>query len=114
MIDVFILCQGLDLSQNGSVRFLQALGPVMAGMQEVESMIEKAIESFTTQGRENKVVVIMDGMDFMMAALGLEAWEMLEMIGRFRVVSFLLLTFPTATQLVLYRLNGLKLLETFL
>lgn len=75
--------QGLDLSQ---VRFLQALGPVMAGVQEMEGMIEGAIGSFMSERGGEKVVVIMDGMDFMMATLEVGAGEMLEMVGKIREV----------------------------
>ena len=52
-------------------------------------------------GRE-KVVVMMDGIDFMMAALGVGAGEMLEMIGRTREVSFLLHSYFSGAHILLF------------
>lgn len=54
----------------------------------MEGMIEEAIKSFTNEEGGQKIVVFMDGVDFMMAALGLGAGEMLGMIGRIREVRF--------------------------
>lgn len=67
-------------------------GPVLASVQETENMVEEAIGDFTDEGRGGKrVMVVLDGIDFMMAALGLEAERMLDLIGRIREVGFLLL-----------------------
>lgn len=74
---------------------------MMAGVQEMERMIEEAIGSFMSEGEGKKVVVIMDGIDFMMAALEVGAWEMLEMIGRIREVRFTL--FLRLLCFILYR-----------
>ena len=63
----------------------------MAGVQQMEGMIEEAIGSFVSDEGGKRVVVFMDGVDFMMAALGLGAGEMLEMIGRIREVGFVFL-----------------------
>lgn len=54
----------------------------------MEGMIEEAIGSFTNEGGGKRVLVLMDGVDFMMAALGLGAVEILGMIGRIREVGF--------------------------
>lgn len=81
--------QGFDFSQAGKVRFLDALGPVLDGVREMEGIIGGAIGSLKSMGRGgpgDKIMVILDGLDFMMAANGAGAGEMLEMVGRIREV----------------------------
>lgn len=97
--------QGLDLSQSRTFRYVKAMGPVMAGVQQMEGMIEEAIGSFTNEGVGKKVVVFMDGVDFMMAALELGAAEMLDMIGRIREVSFGFFTSQLPLQCIFHFLS---------
>lgn len=62
---------------------------MLDSVREMESNIAGAIESFQSMGRggpEDKIMVILDGLDFMMAANGAGAAEMLEMVGRIREV----------------------------
>ena len=75
----------------------------------MEGMIEEAIGSFTNEGRGKRVVVLMDGVDFMMAALGLGAVEILGMIARIREVGFCFFTSRLSPQYMIYYL----LVESF-
>lgn len=70
----------------------------------MEGMVEEAIRSFMSEGGGKKVVVIMDGVDFMMAALGVGAGETLEMIGRIREVGFFYISFFSQLR-VLFSIN---------
>ena len=74
------------------MRFLPESGSVLVGVRDLESIVGKAIGSFMSERQDMKVMVILDGIDFMMAALGSGAGEILEAIGSIREVgSFLLL-----------------------
>ena len=70
----------------------------------MEGMIEEAIGNFTNEGGGKRVVVLMDGVDFMMAALGLGAVEILGMIGRIREVGFCFYTSRLSLQYMFYHL----------
>jgi hypothetical protein len=65
------------------------LGSVLVGVRETEDKLEDAIGSLASMEggkKTKKIVMILDGMDFMMAALGEGAAEMMEMVGRIREV----------------------------
>jgi hypothetical protein len=65
------------------------LGSVLVGVREMEDKLEDAIGSLASMEggkKTRKIVMILDGMDFMMAALGEGAAEMMEMVGRIREV----------------------------
>jgi hypothetical protein len=64
------------------------LGPVLAGVREMEGMIEGAVRGLVNEGGK-KIVVILDGVDFMMAALGEGTGGIMEMVGGIREVGFL-------------------------
>lgn len=78
--------QGLDLSSEPSVRFVDGLGSTLNGqMRDVENEVLQALDA-PMDGGGKRVFVILDGLDFLLAALGADAGEALDMVGEIREV----------------------------
>lgn len=65
------------------------LGLRSGGIADVERAIMKAIGSKETRNDGGNVILVLDGLDFLLAAAGCEVLEVLDMIGELREVRIL-------------------------
>lgn len=80
---------GVDFSRSGKLSFLDGLGANFGkGVREVEKEILNAVQRLK-QNEEQRVLVILDGVDFLAAAMGCEVTEVMDMITEIREVRFL-------------------------
>ena len=66
-----------------------ALGLGAGGIADVEKAIKEAIESQEILNDKRNVILVLDGLDFLLAATGFEVPCVLEMIGELRAVRLL-------------------------
>lgn len=84
---------GVDFSRSGKLSFLNGLGINLGkGVRDVEKEILNAVQRLKNDKGE-KVLVILDGVDFLAAAMGTEVIEVMDMVTEIREVRFLSL-FP--------------------
>lgn len=82
--------QGIDFRKVDFVDGLgSAIGLGAGGIAEVERVIMKHIESRETFNDGRKIVLVLDGLDFMLAATDCEVLGLLDMIGELREVRLL-------------------------
>ena len=62
----------------------------VGGIAEVEKAVMKAIGSKETRKEEGNVILVLDGLDFLLAATECEVLGVLDMLGEFREVRLLL------------------------
>ena len=61
----------------------------VGGIAEVEKAVMKAIRSKETRKEEGDVILVLDGLDFLLAATECEVLGVLDMLGEFREVRLL-------------------------
>ena len=69
----------------------------VGGIAEVEEAVMKAIGSRGTLKEEGNVILVLDGLDFLLAATECEALGVLNMLGELREVRLLLRIFAACT-----------------
>lgn len=80
---------GVDFSRSGKLSFLDGLGANFGkGVREVEREILNAAQKLK-QNEGQRVLVILDGVDFLAAAMGAEVTEVMDMVTEIREVRFL-------------------------
>ena len=62
----------------------------VGGIAEVKEAVMKAIGSRETLKEEGNVILVLDGLDFLLAATECEVLGVLDMLGELREVRFLL------------------------
>lgn len=84
---------GVDFSRSGKLSFLNGLGINFGkGVRDVEKEILNTVQRLKND-KGQRVLVILDGVDFLAAAMGAEATEVMDMVTEIREVRFLSL-FP--------------------
>lgn len=79
--------QGVDFSRGNGVHFVDGLEEYpQAGIKEFEKRILKALKDQTERGI--KVTVILDGIDFLIAGMGVQVEEVMDTVAEIREVSF--------------------------
>lgn len=97
---------GVDFSRGGKLSFLDGLGANFGrGVREVEREILNGVQRLK-QYEGQRVLVILDGVDFLAAAMGAEVTEVMDMVTEIREVRFLS-PFP-----FMGRLSGYKIKNT--
>ena len=82
--------QGIDFLNVDFVDGLgSALGLGAGGIADVERAIMKVVESKKTLNEGRDIVLVLDGLDFLLAATGCEVLGLLDMIGELREVCLL-------------------------
>lgn len=80
---------GVDFSRSGKLSFLDGLGASFGkGVRELEREILNAVQRLK-QNEGQMVLVILDGVDFLAAAMGAEVTEVMDMVTEIREVRFL-------------------------
>lgn len=79
---------GVDFSRSGKLYFLDGLGASFGrGVREVEREILNGVQRLK-QYEGQRVLVILDGVDFLAAAMGAEVTEVMDMVTEIREVRF--------------------------
>lgn len=82
--------QGIDFQKVDFVDGLgSALGMGAGGIADVEQAIMKVIESKETLNDARNIVLVLDGLDFLLAATGCKVLGLLDMIAELREVRLL-------------------------
>lgn len=90
---------GVDFSRSGKLSFLDGLGVKFGkGVRDVEKEIINAVQRLKINEKQ-RVLVILDGVDFLAAAMGAEVTEVMDMVTEIREVRFLSL-FPSSEQII--------------
>lgn len=90
---------GVDFSRSGKLTFLNGLGINFGkGMKDVEKEILNTVQTLKND-KGQKVLVVLDGVDFLAAAMGGEVIEVLGMVTEIREVRFLSL-FPSYENII--------------
>lgn len=85
--DRHLRVQGIDFQKVDFVDGLgSALGLGAGGIADVERAIMKVIESKERLNDGRNIVLVLDGLDFLLAATGCEVLGLLDMIGELREV----------------------------
>lgn len=80
---------GVDFSRSDRLSFLDGLGANFGkGVSEVEREILNAIQRLK-QNEGQRLLLILDGVDFLAAAMGAEVTEVMDMVTEIREVRFL-------------------------
>lgn len=80
---------GVDFSRSGKLSFLDGLGANFGrGVRAVEREILNAVQRLK-QNEGQRVLVVLDGVDFLAAAMGAEVTEVMDMVTEIREVRFL-------------------------
>lgn len=78
--------QGMDFSKGGRVTFVDGLGGKFGtGLKNVEKYILDAVER-QKEGGEKRILVVLDGVDFLVAGMGTEVEEVMDMVQEIRHV----------------------------
>ena len=72
----------------------------VGGIAEVKEAVMKAIGSRETLKEEGNVILVLDGLDFLLAATECELLGVLDMLGELREVRFLLRILAACTSTV--------------
>lgn len=95
---------GVDFSRNGKLSFLDGLGANFGkGVREVEREVLNAVQRLK-QNEGQRVLVILDGVDFLAAAMGAEVTEVMDMVTEIREVRFLF-SLSIYGQIIKYKLK---------
>lgn len=79
--------QGMNFSKEARVRFVDGLGGKFGnGLKHIENEILHALER-QKEGGEGRVLVVLDGLDFLVAGMGAEVEEVMDMVQEIRDVS---------------------------
>lgn len=83
---------GIDLSKSSRCAFIDGLGTSLGlsseGIEDVEKAVIGAVSKFKEHG--SRVLVVLDGLDFLLAATETSVREVLDCVGEFREVGCLL------------------------
>ena len=72
--------QGIDFSKGARVTFIDGLGgKLRTGLKDVEKEILEAVKR-QTEGGEGRVLVVLDGVDFLVAGIGTQVEEVMDMV----------------------------------
>lgn len=78
--------QGMDFSKGTRVTFVDGLGGKFGtGLNDIEKCILDAVER-QKEREERRVVVVLDGVDFLVAGMGAEVEEVMDMVQEIRHV----------------------------
>ena len=76
----------MDFSKGGRVTFVDGLGGNFGtGLKNVEKYILDAVERQKERG-ERRILVVLDGVDFLVAGLGADVEEWMDMVQEIRHV----------------------------
>lgn len=90
---------GIDFSRSSKLSFLDGLGVNFGkGVRDVEKEILHAMQRLK-KDEGQRVLVILDGVDFLAAAMGAEVTEVMDIVTEIREVRFLSL-FPFYEQII--------------
>lgn len=79
---------GVDFSRSGKLSFMDGLGVDFGkGVREVEKEILNAVQRLKINEKQ-RVLVVLDGVDFLAAAMGAEVTEVMDMVTEIREVRF--------------------------
>ena len=90
---------GLDLTKSSSVTFFDGLATGLGLNDKGIEQVEKEITDATTKFKEDgfKVIVVLDGIDLLLAATETSVGEILDCVGELREVPFIF-SFPSSVQ----------------
>lgn len=78
--------QGMNFSKGARVTFVDGLGGKFGnGLKDVENEVLDALER-QKEGGEGRVLVVLDGLDFLVAGMGAEVEEVMDMVQEIRDV----------------------------